>query len=240
MAFVEELTSGRRSADALAHWTTSLTLDKFSKRTGLPINLLDDAQTIAKSDVAATLSREVIGQTAACNVAAGVVTRIKSAVQDPGRPFACLLFCGPTGVGKTQLAKSLAQHLFGANSHKLPLVRLDMSEFAGLAAGHRFMNNANGQPAAWIQQVRTRPLSVLLLDEIEKASAEVFDILLSMLDEGRLTDRLGRVTSFRTTVIIMTSNLGSRHSMSVGFAMVQQLTTPVRCGVPFDRSSSIG
>ncbi len=217
MNFVDELTSRRRAAESPSHWTLSLTLDKFSKRTGLPIKLLDDAETIARSEVAATLSREVIGQSAACNTAAGVVTRIKSAVQDPGRPFACMLFCGPTGVGKTQLAKSLATYLFGASSHKLPLTRLDMSEFAGVAAGHRFLTDAGGQPTAWIQQIRTRPLSVLLLDEIEKASTEVFDILLSLLDEGRLTDRLGRVTSFRTSVVIMTSNLGSRHSTSLGF-----------------------
>lgn len=217
MSFVDELTSRRRSEQSPSHWSMSLTLDKFSKRTGLPIKLLDDAETISKSDVAEALALEVIGQTAACNTAAGVVTRIKSAVQDPGRPFACLLFCGPTGVGKTQLAKSLASYLFGASSHKLPLTRLDMSEFAGVAAGHRLLTDANGQPTAWIQQIRTRPLSVLLLDEIEKASSEVFDILLSLLDEGRLTDRLGRVTSFRTSVIIMTSNLGSRQSTAVGF-----------------------
>lgn len=217
MNFVDELTSRRRTTQSPSHWTMSLTLERFSKRTGLPIKLLDDAETIVKSEVAETLSREVIGQAAACNTAAGVVTRIKSAVQDPGRPFACMLFCGPTGVGKTQLAKSLANYLFGASSHKLPLTRLDMSEFAGVAAGHRFLTDANGQSTAWIQQIRTRPLSVLLLDEIEKASSEVFDILLSLLDEGRLTDRLGRVTSFRTTVIIMTSNLGSRQSTAVGF-----------------------
>ncbi len=129
-----------------------------------------------------------------------------------------MLFCGPTGVGKTQLAKSLAQFLFGASSDKLRLVRLDMSEFSGLAAGHRLLSDAEGQPSNWIQQIRTRPLSVLLLDEIEKASSEVFDILLSLLDEGRLTDRLGRVTSFRTTVVIMTSNLGARQSTAVGFS----------------------
>ncbi|MCC6509146.1 MAG: ATP-dependent Clp protease ATP-binding subunit [Pirellulaceae bacterium] len=223
MHFVDELTSRRRSADTPSHWTTSLTLGKFSKRTGLPITLLDDAQTLAKSTVIDQLSREVIGQTAACTTAAGVVTRIKSAVQDPGRPFACMLFCGPTGVGKTQLAKSLTQFLFGASEGKQPLTRLDMSEFAGLAAGHRFLSDAEGQPTTWIQQIRTRPLSVLLLDEIEKASSEVFDILLSLLDEGRLTDRLGRVTSFRTTVIIMTSNLGSRQSTSLGFGDGQSI-----------------
>ncbi len=140
-----------------------------------------------------------------------------------GATFRVLVILRPTGVGKTQLAKSLANYLFGASSHKLPLVRLDMSEFAGVAAGHRFLTDANGQPTAWIQQIRMRPLSVLLLDEIEKASSEVFDILLSLLDEGRLTDRLGRVTSFRTSVIIMTSNLGSRRSTALGFGEGQSV-----------------
>ena len=230
MHFVDELTGKRKLASAPDHWSVPLTLEKFSKRTGLPTVLLDDSQTLSKMAVVDALSRDVIGQTAACTTAAGVVTRIKSAVQDPGRPFACMLFCGPTGVGKTQLAKSLAQFLFGASTAKLPLTRLDMSEFAGLAAGHRFLLDAEGQPTAWIQQIRTRPLSVLLLDEIEKASSEVFDILLSLLDEGRLTDRLGRVTSFRTTVIIMTSNLGSRSSTAVGFTDAHDIdyTTEVR------------
>lgn len=230
MHFVDELTGKRRLPGAPSHWSVPLTLERFSKRTGLPTALLDDSQTLAKSTVVEALSRDVIGQTAACATAAGVVTRIKSGVQDPGRPFASMLFCGPTGVGKTQLAKSLAQFLFGASAGKLPLVRLDMSEFAGLAAGHRFLVDAEGQPSGWIQQVRTRPLSVLLLDEIEKASSEVFDILLSLLDEGRLTDRLGRVTSFRTTVIVMTSNLGARSSTAVGFADSQKIdyTSEVR------------
>lgn len=218
MHFVDEITGKRRMKTAPEHWSVPLTLDRFSKRTGLPTVLLDDSQMLAKSAVIEALSRDVIGQSVACGRAAGVVTRIKSAVQDPGRPFACMLFCGPTGVGKTQLAKSLAQFLFGASAAKLPLTRLDMSEFAGQAASHRFLLDADGQRAAWIQQIRARPLSVLLLDEIEKASSEVFDILLSLLDEGRLTDRLGRVTSFRTTVIVMTSNLGARSSTAVGFA----------------------
>lgn len=223
MHFVDELTGKKAMPGAPTHWSVPLTLEKFSKRTGLPTVLLDDSQRLAKSTVVEALSRDVIGQAAACNTAAGVVTRIKSAVQDPGRPFACMLFCGPTGVGKTQLAKSLAQFLFGASSARLPLTRLDMSEFAGVAAGHRFLLDAEGQPTAWIQQIRTRPLSVLLLDEIEKASPEVFDILLSLLDEGRLTDRLGRVTSFRTTVIIMTSNLGARSSTAMGFSDAQPI-----------------
>lgn len=217
MRFVEELTGRRGAMDTPQHWTIPWLLERFSKRTGLPRGLIDDAMTLSQDEIAKQLAKDVIGQSAACSEVAGIVTRIKAAVQDPKKPFGCLLFCGPTGVGKTQLAKSLATYLFGAAEEKTPMTRLDMSEYSGLAAGFRFLNNAEGHSAAWIQQIRSRPLSVLLLDEIEKASPEVFDILLSVLDEGRLTDRFGRVTSFRNTVILMTSNIGARRSTSVGF-----------------------
>lgn len=211
------------AAQRTKYWTIPWVLQRFSQRTGLPLKLLDDAQTLDKSGVVAELSRDVIGQGQACEQVAGVVTRIKSAVQDPRRPFGCLLLCGPTGVGKTQLAKSLADYLFGAAADKSPMVRLDMSEYAGASAGFRFLNDSTGNSAGWIQQIRSRPLSVLLLDEVEKAALEVFDILLSVLDEGRLTDRLGRVTSFRNSVIIMTSNIGARNTSSLGFSDEAQI-----------------
>ncbi len=217
MRIVDELTGRRRLVGAEKQWTVPWMLNQFSKKTGLPPSIIDDAVPLRKEDVARALSSDVIGQDQACLEVAGVVTRTKSAVQDPKRPFGCLLLCGPTGVGKTQLAKSLAKYLFGASGEKVPLVRLDMSEYSGGSAGYRFLNDASGNSAAWIQQIRSKPLSVLLLDEIEKASGEVFDILLSVLDEGRLTDRLGRVTSFRNSVILMTSNLGARTGSSLGF-----------------------
>ncbi len=218
MRFVQELTGRKRSQELPKHWSVTWIMERFSQRTGLPLTLLDDARTLTKTDVIEQLSRDVIGQDEACRQVAGIVTRIKSAVQDPRRPFGSLLLCGPTGVGKTQLAKSLAQYLFGAATDRNPIIRLDMSEYAGATAGFRFLNDSIGNSAAWIQQIRSRPLSVLLLDEVEKASVEVFDILLSVLDEGRLTDRLGRVTSFRNSVILMTSNLGARSSTSLGFS----------------------
>jgi ATP-dependent Clp protease ATP-binding subunit ClpC len=218
MRFILELTGRKRRQDQPKLWTEPWILERFSQRTGLPLNLLDDARSLDKATVVNDLSRDVIGQANACQQIASVVTRIKSAVQDPQRPFGCLLLCGPTGVGKTQLAKSLAKYLFGAAGEKSPMIRLDMSEYAGVTAGFRFLNDSAGNSATWIQQIRSRPLSVLLLDEVEKASTEVFDIMLSMLDEGRLTDRLGRVTSFRNSVIIMTSNVGGRSSTSLGFS----------------------
>jgi ATP-dependent Clp protease ATP-binding subunit ClpC len=218
MRFMEELTSRRRDRSMPNPLTIPWVLERFSKRTGLPLILLDDAQALSREEVTAELETEVIGQSAACSAVASVVTKIKSAVQDPMRPFGCLLFCGPTGVGKTQLAKSLARYLFGAKDEKATLTRLDMSEYAGASAGYRFLNDGEGNSASWIQRIRSHPLSVLLLDEIEKASREVFDIMLSLLDEGRLTDRLGRVTSFRNTVILMTSNIGARTSTALGFS----------------------
>ncbi len=217
MQFVEELTGKRRLKEVTQEWTVSWMLTQFSKKTGLPLALIDDSVALKKSDIAAQMAADVIGQDSACAEVAGVVTRAKSAVQDPRRPFGCLLFCGPTGVGKTQLAKSLAKYLFGASGDKIPFTRLDMSEYSGPTAGHRLLVDSEGNSASWIQQIRSKPLSVLLFDEIEKASGEVFDILLSVLDEGRLTDRLGRVTSFRNTVILMTSNLGARVGSSLGF-----------------------
>lgn len=218
MRFLQELAGRKRGQDVRTNWTLPWILERFSQRTGLPLTLLDDSMVLSKEEVIQCLAQDVIGQEEACKQMAGVVTRIKSAVQDPRRPFGCLLLCGPTGVGKTQLAKSLAQYLFGAAADRNPMIRLDMSEYAGAAAGFRFLNDSAGNSAGWIQQIRSQPLSVLLLDEIEKASGEVFDILLSVLDEGRLTDRLGRVTSFRNSVILMTSNLGARSSTSLGFS----------------------
>lgn len=218
MRFVQELLGRPGHPQQPKLWSASWILQQFSRRTGLPLALLDDAVPLDKKQVVDALSQHVIGQQQACEQAAHIVTRIKTALQDPRRPFGCLLLCGPTGVGKTQLAKSLSQYLFGATKDSNSLIRLDMSEYVGGSAGWRFLHDAHGHSAYWIQQIRSRPLSVVLLDEIEKASPEVFDILLSVLDEGRLTDRLGRVTSFRNSVIIMTSNLGVRSSSSLGFA----------------------
>lgn len=197
--------------------TTDNAIEEFSRWTGLPQSLLRDQELLERETVVRALSKEVIGQPEACNGAASVVMRLKSSMNDVARPFGCLLYCGPTGVGKTQLAKSLAKYLFGADGQKTRLVRLDMSEYQSGAAGQRFLNDANGEPAKWIQQIRNQPLQVLLFDEIEKASSEVFDILLSLLDEGRLTDRYGNLTNFRSSVVLMTSNLGSTQQSLSGF-----------------------
>jgi ATP-dependent Clp protease ATP-binding subunit ClpC len=137
---------------------------------------------------------------------------------DPARPLGVLLFCGPTGVGKTALARALSEFCFGASGQKDRFVRLDMSEYSGGDATRRLFRNPQGGPAAWIERVRRQPFCVLLLDEIEKANPEVFDALLGLLDEGRLTDEFGRVTNFRSAIILLTSNLGSNSPAGIGFA----------------------
>jgi ATP-dependent Clp protease ATP-binding subunit ClpC len=204
----------------------------FVRQTGVPEMFLRDEQPLDTEDVVQTLHRDVIGQENACRAAAGIVTTFKAGLNDPGRPLGVLLFAGPTGVGKTQLAQSLARYLFGGSfptssaddasaTNTNPgerLVRLDMSEYAGYAAADRFLGSPESGPADWIQKIRRQPFTVLLLDEIEKASPDIFDILLGVFDEGRLTDPWGRLTHFKSAVIIMTSNLGSNANEPFGLS----------------------
>ena len=129
-----------------------------------------------------------------------------------------LLFCGPTGVGKTELAKAISQFLFGSGERKDRLVRLDMSEYSSPGAAERIIGAADGEPSDLIKRFRQQPFSVLLLDEIEKAAPEVFDMLLGVFDEGRLTDCHGRLTTFRSALIIMTSNLGADRMTPFGLS----------------------
>ena len=189
----------------------------FTQLTGLPEVLLKDELPLDPAFVTQELRKSVIGQEEAVRTVTGLVTTFKAGMNDPNRPIGSLLFCGPTGVGKTQLAKALSQFLFGHGQQANRLIRLDMSEYAGPEAAERFLNGPDNRPSKWIRSIRRQPFAIVLLDEIEKASSPIFDILLSVLDEGRLMDQYGRITMLRSAVIIMTSNLGARQMGAFGF-----------------------
>ena len=193
------------------------TFAQFVRETGLPELFLDDEQPLPMAEVFEELSGKVIGQDRACQAVARLVCTFKTGLNDPRRPVGSLLLCGPTGVGKTQLARTLSDYLFGHGDQSGRLIRLDMSEYSAPWAAQRLVTNPDGTPSDFISKVRKQPFVVVLLDEIEKAAAEVFDMLLGLLDEGRLTDRYGRTTWFRTAIVIMTSNLGSSQRNSIGF-----------------------
>jgi ATP-dependent Clp protease ATP-binding subunit ClpC len=192
-------------------------IELFSGQTVLPEVFLRDEILLRSDQVTEYFAARIIGQPQATTHAARLIAAIKTGLTDPQRPLGVLLFCGPTGVGKTALAKTFVEYCFGASGTKERLARLDMSEYSAYGAARRFTENPRGGPARWIEQVRRQPFCVVLFDEIEKAAPEVFDVLLSLLDEGRLTDRFGRVTWFRSAVVIMTSNLGANALGSAGF-----------------------
>jgi ATP-dependent Clp protease ATP-binding subunit ClpC len=189
----------------------------FVERTGLPEAFLRDEVRISREQILRELEGEIIGQRAACEAAVDPIIRFKAGLSDPNRPLGVLLFCGPTGVGKTELAKAISGCLFGTLRKQPPLLRLDMSEYGDPWGPGRLLLQANGEPSEFVQRMRRNPFSVVLLDEIEKAHPMVCDVLLNVFDEGRLTDRFGRITWFRSAVIVLTSNLGSELSGSVGF-----------------------
>ena len=184
----------------------------FARWSGLPIELITDERPAGRAEIARALTAGVIGQDPACDVVARALIRFKTGLDDPERPVAALLFAGPTGVGKTELAKQIARYLFGDASR---MVRVDLSEYMTPGSAVRLLEVGRGTTSL-AEQVRRQPLTVVLLDELEKAHAEVFDLLLGVLGEGRLTDSMGRLVDFRMAVIVMTSNLGAQ-SGAFGF-----------------------
>jgi ATP-dependent Clp protease ATP-binding subunit ClpC len=204
-------------ADGQAVVTESRTITQFARFTGLPERFLRDDQPLDDAEVQAFFSGQLFGQDAAIRQLKDVVYLFKSGLNDPAKPIATLLFAGPTGVGKTAAAKALASYFYGASSGVDPLFRVDMSEFQHAFQIARLIGTGK-RPGKLVEHVRQRPFSVVLLDEIEKADASVFDMLLGVLDEGRLRDSQGRITDFRGSLIVMTTNLGVRHGASAGFA----------------------
>jgi ATP-dependent Clp protease ATP-binding subunit ClpB len=189
-----------------------------AKWTGIPVAKMLESERERLTRLEDELARRVVGQPEALAAVANAVRRSRAGLQDRSRPTGSFIFLGPTGVGKTETARALAEFLF---DDERALVRLDMSEYMEKHAVSRMI----GAPPGYIgheeggqltEAIRRRPYSVVLFDEIEKAHPDVFNLLLQVLDDGRLTDSQGRVVDFRNTVIIMTSNLGSLHIVAAG------------------------
>lgn len=185
----------------------------YARRTGLPFELIAGESVTPVERLAEGLRGQVIGQDAACEVAARVLARFKAGMNDPERPLGALLFVGPTGVGKTELAKALTRTMFGDEKR---MIRLDMSEFMHAGSAARLLD-ARASADTLLSRIRREPLSLVLFDEIEKAHPEVFDLLLGVLGEGRLTDTSGRLADFRMALLCLTSNLGVSETATVGF-----------------------
>ena len=188
----------------------------ISKMTNIPLSKIEKGDREKVLDLKKTLSRRVIGQDEALTLVSDAILRQRAGIKDSNRPIGSFLFLGPTGVGKTEVARALAESLFDSESH---IIRIDMSEYMEKYSTSRLI----GAPPGYVgyeeggqltEKVRRNPYSIVLFDEIEKAHPEVFNLLLQMLDDGRLTDSQGRVVDFKNTIIIMTSNLGSEYLLN--------------------------
>ena len=184
-----------------------------SQWTGIPVTKLVETEKDKLLKLSDILHERVVGQDEAVDLVADAVIRARAGIKDPDRPIGSFLFLGPTGVGKTELAKALAATMFDSEKH---MIRIDMSEYMEKHSVSRLI----GAPPGYVgheeggqltEAVRRQPYSVILMDEVEKAHSDVFNILLQLLDEGRLTDSKGRNVNFKNTIIIMTSNIGSQH-----------------------------
>ncbi len=197
---IREIVSDEEIGDIVSSWT------------GIPVSKLVETEREKLLNLSEILHQRVVGQDKAVDLVSDAVVRARAGIKDPQRPIGSFLFLGPTGVGKTELAKSLASTLFDSEKH---MIRIDMSEYMEKHSVSRLI----GAPPGYVghdeggqltEAVRRNPYSVILLDEIEKAHSDVFNVLLQILDEGRLTDSKGRSVDFKNTIIIMTSNIGSQ------------------------------
>jgi ATP-dependent Clp protease ATP-binding subunit ClpB len=194
--------------------------------TGIPVDKLTQGETERLLHLETELAKRLVGQKDAVRAVSEAVRRSRAGLSDPGRPTGSFLFLGPTGVGKTELAKALADYLF---DDEKALVRIDMSEYGEKFAVSRLIGAPPGyvgyeQGGQLTEAVRRRPYSVILLDEVEKAHPEVFDLLLQVLDDGRLTDGQGRTVDFRNTIVVLTSNLGSQFLVDEGLSWPDKVT----------------
>jgi ATP-dependent Clp protease ATP-binding subunit ClpB len=201
----------------------------ISRWTGIPVSRMLEGEREKLIRMEDRLGDRVIGQKEAISAISNAVRRARSGLQDPNRPIGSFIFMGPTGVGKTELAKALAEFIFDSEQ---AMVRVDMSEFMEKHAVSRLI----GAPPGYVgyeeggyltEAVRRRPYSVVLFDEIEKAHPEVFNVLLQILDDGRMTDGHGRTVDFKNTIIIMTSNVGSRWIQELGESRREEMESRV-------------
>jgi ATP-dependent Clp protease ATP-binding subunit ClpC len=223
-----ELTQENRQAPIV---TTDDIAEVVSASTGIPVNRLTEVESRQLLNLEETLHQFVIGQDAAVNAAAKAIRRARLGLKGSNRPIASFVFCGPTGVGKTELAKALATSVFGSVD---AMVRLDMSEYME----RQSLSKLIGSPPGYVgygdggqltEPIRRKPYTLILLDEIEKAHPDVFNVLLQVLEDGRLTDAQGRVVNFQNTLIVMTSNLGAptiqKSASRLGFELLDQNPT---------------
>src|SRR5216110_2982408 len=200
-----------------------------AKWTGVPVSKMLEGEMHKLLTMEDRLGQRVIGQNEALTAVANAVRRARAGLQDPNRPIGSFIFLGPTGVGKTETARALAEFMF---DDERAMVRIDMSEYMEKHAVARLI----GAPPGYVgfeeggqlkEAIRRRPYSVVLFDEIEKAHPDVFNVLLQILDDGRLTDSQGRTVDFRNTVLIMTSNIGSQYILEMGTQNWEQVETKV-------------
>ncbi|UDM18154.1 ATP-dependent chaperone ClpB [Vogesella sp. XCS3] len=204
-----------------------------SRMTGIPVSKMLTGERDKLLQMESVLQQRVVGQNEAVTAVADAIRRSRSGLADPNRPYGSFLFLGPTGVGKTELCKALAGFMFDSEEH---LIRIDMSEYMEKHSVSRLI----GAPPGYVgyeeggmltEQVRRKPYSVILLDEVEKAHPDVFNVLLQVLDDGRLTDGQGRTVDFKNTVIVMTSNMGSQHIQNMADSDYQVIKLAVMAEV---------
>lgn len=207
-----EMLRGIVSRDTRPVITRQAVLSDFQQRSGLNLAFVDQSRKLERESIVSGLREGIVGQDAAVEAVADRICLSRARLNDPGRPLGSFLFAGPTGVGKTQCARALADYLYGSSEK---MVRFDMNEFVTHYSAARLVGTFSSPEGLLTSAVRQQPFSVVLLDEIEKAHPDVFDLLLQVLGEGRLTDALGNTVDFGNTFVIMTSNLGSSEAAGI-------------------------